>query len=233
MAKNKKKLVVLSGAGVSAESGLKTFRDGDGLWENHSVYDVATPEAWLKNPELVLSFYKARWEQMKKVSPNAAHFALAELEENFDVQIVTQNIDDLHERAGSSKVLHLHGEINLCCSERNPYQALPLPNGRYINSDDYHEDGGKLRPFVVWFGESVPMLEPAIEMVQQADIMIIVGTSLQVYPAASLVHYLPPQAKTYVIDPNPILSSSEKLVIIQEKAVAGMQILKKSLEDEI
>lgn len=193
-------VVVLSGAGISAESGLKTFRDNDGLWENHRVEDVATPEAWHRNPSLVLRFYNERRRQLYEVEPNAAHRALAELEEFFDVTIVTQNVDDLHERAGSSSVLHLHGELDVARSSENQSLRFPL-QGKPIEWGDLCPLGSQLRPDVVWFGESVPMLEPASKCVERADFLIVVGTALAVYPAANLAFFAPSSARKYVVNP--------------------------------
>ncbi|TXC85059.1 Sir2 family NAD-dependent protein deacetylase [Luteibaculum oceani] len=226
---SKKKLAVLTGAGISAESGLKTFRDGDGLWENHSVYDVATPEAWQRNPNLVLRFYEARWKQMKTVQPNAAHQGLKTLETDFQVEIITQNIDDLHERASSNHILHLHGEINKVCSDKNPFKPLKLPNPeKYITLDDRAADGGKLRPYVVWFGEPVPAMEQAAEIVISADALVIIGTSLQVYPAAGLVNYLHPSKPIFILDPNPMaeLSVANPIYSIAKKAGEAFEELK-------
>ncbi|MDP6339028.1 MAG: NAD-dependent deacylase [Candidatus Marinimicrobia bacterium] len=195
-----KKIVVLSGAGMSAESGLKTFRDSDGLWENHNVYDVATPEAWARNPELVLNFYNDRRKQVRNAKPNEAHQALALLESKYDVSIITQNIDDLHERAGSTKVIHLHGEVNKARSSVDPSLIYEL-NHWEIKLGDTCEKGSQLRPHIVWFGEAVPMIEKAIPMVEMADIIIVIGTSLVVYPAAGLVNYAPAFSEKYYIDP--------------------------------
>jgi NAD-dependent deacetylase len=196
-----KKVVVLTGAGISAESGIRTFRDSDGLWEDHKIEDVATPSAWGRNQEMVLRFYRARWEQLSHVQPNAGHRALVDLEKKFDVQIVTQNVDDLHERAGSTNVLHLHGELRYAKSSLGKDTKLYPIKERYIESGDLAADGSQLRPFIVWFGEAVPMLEPAIVMAAEADYFLIVGTSLQVYPAASLVEYVPPSCQILVVDP--------------------------------
>lgn len=197
----KQRLVVLTGAGISAESGLKTFRADDGLWEEHRVEDVATPEAFTRNPELVLRFYNERRRQVVTAEPNAAHLALAALEQNFEVDIVTQNIDDLHERGGSSKVLHLHGEIMKMRSVLDDVTLFPT-FGDDIVLGDLAQDGGQLRPHVVWFGEAVPALEAAAEIVARADILMIVGTSLAVYPAASLAHMAPANARRFLVDPN-------------------------------
>jgi len=184
----KKKIAVLTGAGMSAESGLATFRDSDGLWEGHDVYEVATPEGWIKNKELVLDFYNERRNQLHEVEPNKGHKALVDLEKVFDTQVITQNVDDLHERAGSSKVLHLHGELYKVRS--TVYQNLVYDWKDDLKIGDLCEKGHQLRPHVVWFGEAVPMLEKAIRHVLISDVMIIVGTSMQVYPAASLVNFL-------------------------------------------
>lgn len=202
-----KKIVVLSGAGISAESGLKTFRNSDGLWENYRIEDVATPEAFARQPELVLNFYNERRKQVKKALPNKAHLALAELQKLYDVQIITQNIDDLHERAGSKNVLHLHGEILKSRSTTNPSLIYDL-NSDEINIGDFCELKSQLRPHIVWFGEMVPELGRAAEIVSTCDIFIVVGTSLVVYPAASLVDYVPSRATKYVVDPD---TSSIKL----------------------
>ncbi len=217
-----KKIVVLSGAGISAESGLSTFRDNDGLWENYNVYEVATPEAWRKNPKMVLEFYRKRYEQVLNARPNAAHYALAELEQQYTVEIITQNIDDLHERAGSSKVLHLHGEIKKARSTANPAILIELQN-RYIQLGDKCPMGSQLRPHVVWFGEAVPEMSRASKIASQADIFIIVGTSLNVYPAAGLLDFVPHDIPVILIDPADIVIPSERKVVhIKEKASAGM-----------
>lgn len=196
-----KQIVILSGAGISAESGLKTFRDSDGLWENHNVYDVATPEAFERDPELVLNFYNERRHQVLEAKPNKAHLALVELESQFDVRIITQNIDDLHERAGSSHVLHLHGEIDFARSSVDETLIYPL-NGADIKLGDRCEKGSQLRPHIVWFGEAVPMMEEVIPLVEMADILLVIGTSLAVYPAAGLVNYVPTFTEKFYIDPN-------------------------------
>jgi NAD-dependent deacetylase len=221
------KIVVLSGAGVSAESGLKTFRDADGLWEGHDVMEVATPEAWDRNPKLVLEFYNQRRRQLKEVESNLAHKILAELEVHYDVHIVTQNVDDLHERSGSTKVLHLHGEL---------FKVRPVNDLDHIiewredlNLGDTSENGIQLRPHVVWFGEGVPNMSPAIDIISQADVLIIIGTSLQVYPAAGLKDYAKPQTPIYLIDPKPGISESGNLHIFAEPASIGMQKLKSIL----
>ncbi|HAZ24688.1 MAG TPA: NAD-dependent protein deacylase [Algoriphagus sp.] len=196
-----KKLVVLSGAGVSAESGIKTFRDSGGLWEGHDVMEVASPEGWRKNQDLVQDFYNQRRKQMLECQPNLAHQILVELEDNFDVQIITQNVDDLHERAGSKNVLHLHGELRLAQSSLDPNLVYDLDHWE-IKKGDKCERGSQLRPNVVWFGEPVPKMLEAIDIAQKADIFLIIGTSLQVYPAASIVDYAPSNIPIYLIDPN-------------------------------
>ena len=225
-----KKLVVLTGAGISAESGIKTFRDSDGLWEGHNVMDVATPEGWDKNPALVLDFYNKRRQQLKTVKPNEAHLILADLENDFEVQIITQNVDNLHEKAGSSNVLHLHGELTKVRSVAHKNYILDW--FKDLNLSDLDDDGNQLRPHIVWFGEDVPALEYAVELVQQADILIIIGTSLQVYPAASLMHFAPEDCPVYYIDPNPANVSNAPLnfKIIEAIASKGMKILKKELK---
>ena len=202
----KKKIVILTGAGISAESGIKTFRDMDGLWYEHKVEDVASIGGWNKNKKLVLDFYNERRKGLSEVWPNSAHIALAELEKEFDVTIITQNVDDLHERAGSTKVIHLHGELNKMCSSRN--KDLTLPYDRDIQVGDKHEDGSQLRPFIVWFGEAVPKMEEACSITYNADIFVIIGTSLEVYPAASLIDYTNSKAELYYIDKDPKIEGS-------------------------
>lgn len=226
--KNKPHLVVLSGAGVSAESGLKTFRDSDGLWEGYNVYDVATPEAWKKNPEMVQDFYNMRRKSVLEATPNEAHLVLAELEKDFKVSIITQNVDDLHERAGSTSVLHLHGEILYARSSINPSLIYPI-DGWELKMGEYCELGSQLRPFIVWFGEEVPMIEKAAELVAQADFFVIVGTSLQVYPAAGLTRFVPLGAPVYLIDPKPIDVFYPNLTDIRKNAGEGMKELKNLL----
>lgn len=221
-------LVVLSGAGISAESGLKTFRDSDGLWEGYDVAEVATPQAWYKNPSLVLDFYNMRRRNVKDAVPNAAHFALAELEQHYDVHIVTQNIDDLHERAGSTNVLHLHGEIFKMRSELNEELVYPITDD--ILMGDLAQDGGQLRPHIVWFGEAVPMIEQAIPIMQQADVFVLIGTSLAVYPAAGLVDYLPDSISNYVLDKSiPSVSRYKNIIPIEKPATLGVADLKNYL----
>jgi len=227
-----KKLVVLTGAGISAESGIRTFRDADGLWEQHRIEDVATPEAWAKNPELVLRFYNQRRAQLFEVQPNTGHQALVSLERDFEVQVITQNVDDLHERAGSSSVLHLHGELRKVRSER--YEQLVYPCESEINLGDTCERGFQLRPHIVWFGEAVPMLETAAELAMQADIFLIVGTSLQVYPAAGLMMYARQNIPFYYIDPRPQVNAElarmPNLTVIAEPASKGLPILVEKLK---
>lgn len=220
----KKKLVVLTGAGISAESGLKTFRDSDGLWEGYEVTEVATPRGWKKDPKLVLDFYNMRRQDVLKAQPNAAHTGLAALQNDYDVQIITQNIDDLHERAGSTMVLHLHGEIFKMRSEVD--EALIYDIRGDINLGDTAEDGAQLRPNIVWFEEPVPLIEIAVQMVKKADLFAVVGTSLVVYPAAGLVNYAPIGCPKYIIDKKiPYTSSLYNLTIIEKPATEGLQEL--------
>lgn len=219
-----KKLTILSGAGISAESGIQTFRDGDGLWENHNVTDVASPEGWRKDRALVLEFYNQRRRQLHEVEPNEAHKLLAELEKYFDVQIITQNIDDLHERAGSTKILHIHGELFKSCSCKN--KRLIYEQKGDINIGDKAEDGAQLRPFIVWFGEDVPLYHEAREMVKDSDILLVIGTSLQVYPAAGLIHDIKDDCLLIVINPNETgFGYGERAVVIKETATKGMKLL--------
>jgi NAD-dependent deacetylase len=226
---NKKHIVVLSGAGISAESGLKTFRDSDGLWEGYNIEDVATPRAWRKDPKLVLEFYNYRRKNVLEAQSNAAHFGLAELEKDFNVTIITQNIDDLHERAGSTKVLHLHGEIFKMRSEKSHEPVYEIKDD--INIGDMAEDGGQLRPHIVWFEEPVPMIEEAIPIVRTADIFIVVGTSLVVYPAAGLVNYAPWNIPKYIIDKRiPYTSELINVTAIEKPATEGLKILSSLLE---
>ncbi len=226
--KTRQKLVVLSGAGISAESGLKTFRDSDGLWEGYNIEDVATPRAWRKDPQLVLEFYNMRRRNVREAEPNAAHKVLAELEEHFDVHIVTQNIDDLHERAGSTKVLHLHGEIFKMRSERNESLVYPIHDD--IRLGNIAGDGAQLRPNIVWFEEPVPMIEEAVPIMLQADVFVLVGTSLVVYPAAGLVDYVKPEVNKYVLDKNvPPVSRYRNVIPIEKPATEGAAQLKQIL----
>jgi NAD-dependent deacetylase len=219
----KQKIVVLSGAGISAESGLGTFRDSGGLWEEYRIEDVATPEAWGKNPELVTQFYNMRRKQAYEAKPNEGHLVLAELEKDFDVTIITQNIDDLHERAGSTQVVHLHGEINKVKSSGPQSESKYYPQEKWeVKMGDLCAEGYQLRPHVVWFGEAVPMLDEAAEICQTADIFIVVGTSLNVYPAAGLIHYVPSEAKCFLLDPSEV-NVSNNYTIINESATTGMK----------
>ncbi|WP_116769314.1 SIR2 family NAD-dependent protein deacylase [Maribacter litoralis] len=226
-----KNIVVLTGAGISAESGLKTFRDSNGLWEGHDVMEVATPEGFQKNPELVLKFYNQRRRQLLTVEPNAAHKALAELETYFNVDIVTQNVDDLHERGGSSNVLHLHGELLKARSVNTENEIFECRKDILLG--DTCVNGYQLRPHIVWFGEAVPMLENAIKITENADCLIIIGTSMQVYPAASLIDFVSADTPIYFVDPKPAISSDERrnLTVISENAVIGVPTLVASLID--
>lgn len=228
----KKKIIVLTGAGVSAESGINTFRDAGGLWEGHDVMEVASPQGFAKNPELVLDFYNQRRKQLKEVSPNRAHFALAELEDNFDVTIITQNVDDLHERAGSSNVIHLHGELLKMRSSGNE-RSISKCDGEILLGD-VCEQGHQWRPHIVWFGEAVPLLEKAAAVTQSADMVIIIGTSMQVYPAAGLVDYAQEGVPIYFIDPKPSVSKYDfdNLTIIPKTAVKGVPTLVSDLIDK-
>ena len=226
------KLVVLTGAGISAESGLKTFRDSDGLWEGYNIYDVATPEAWERNPELVQEFYNERRRQLLKAQPNQAHTILAELENDFDVEIITQNIDDLHERAGSTKVTHLHGIITKSQSDRNSNLTYPI-QGSELQMGELCELGSQLRPHVVWFGESVPMIEVAAKICKQADFFVLIGTSLAVYPAAGLIDFVPSLVPKYIIDPKiPDVGRYRNIITIEQTAVNGVAYLKEILSND-
>lgn len=217
-----KKIVVLTGAGISAESGLKTFRDSDGLWEGYNIEEVATPQAWQMNPQLVQDFYNMRRKDVLSAQPNAAHYALAKLEEQFDVTIITQNIDDLHERAGSTDVIHLHGIITRSQSSINPELTYPI-EGWELRMDEKCELGSPLRAHVVWFGEDVPMIEEAARICAGAELFILSGTSLAVYPAAGLVHYVKPGIKKYIVDPNtPVVNRLSNVIKIQAKATIGI-----------
>lgn len=224
-----KKIVVLTGAGMSAESGISTFRDSNGLWENHDIMDVASPIGWKKNPKLVLDFYNARRAQLKEVQPNRGHEILAELEQNFNVQIITQNVDNLHERAGSSNILHLHGELVKVRGEFSENESIYWEND--IHLGDVNENAEQLRPDIVWFGEQVPAIDLAIPHMQKADVVIIIGTSLQVYPAAGLMHYAKSHVPVYYIDPNPatIYDLPNPLEILPMSASEGMELLKEKL----
>jgi NAD-dependent deacetylase len=220
----KKRLVVLTGAGISAESGLKTFRDTDGLWEGYDVMEVATPGAWKRNPDRVLEFYNKRRKNVLDAQPNAAHYGLAALEQDFEVTIITQNIDDLHERAGSSNVLHLHGEIFKMRSEKNETLVYPIKGD--INPGDKAADGAQLRPHIVWFEEEVPLIPSAISIMTTAEIFVVAGTSLVVYPAAGLVHYAPPGIPKYIIDKRiPYTVSMNRITCIEKPATEGIKDL--------
>jgi len=226
----KKHIVVLTGAGISAESGLKTFRDSDGLWEGYDINEVATATAWRKNPALVLEFYNMRRKGVKEAKPNAAHYALAELENDFDVTVITQNIDDLHERAGSKNIVHLHGEILKMRSEKN--ESLIYPIEDIIQLGDKAEDGAQLRPHIVWFEEPVPMIEMAAQITKTADIFLIVGTSLAVYPAAGLVNYTPWPVPKFIVDKKiPYTTSLYNLTTIEKPAGEGMEEIKNLLHN--
>lgn len=225
-----KKIVVLTGAGVSAESGINTFRDANGLWEGHDVTKVASPQGWEQDQELVLDFYNKRRRELKKVDPNPAHLALKELEDKYEVAIITQNIDDLHERAGSSKVIHLHGELKKVRSTFD--EDLILDWEEDLNLGDFCEHNHQLRPHVVWFGEPVPMMEKAIKITMQADILIIIGTSMQVYPAAGLIDFISEETEVHFIDPRPTVSETKGLKVYAEKAAEGVPKLVNQLLKE-
>ena len=216
----KKHLVILSGAGMSAESGVATFRDANGLWEGHDVMEVATPQGFEKNPDLVYEFYNQRRKQLFDVKPNKGHQIIADLEKDFCVSVITQNVDDLHERAGSSNVLHLHGELRKVRSIEDRTYILDWTTD--LTSNDKDPNGFAMRPHIVWFGEDVPMLNTAVEIMNTADIVIIIGTSLQVYPAASLYEYAPENSKVFYIDPNPANGTPKKVQVIQKGASEGL-----------
>jgi len=227
-----KKLVVLSGAGMSAESGLRTFREMGGLWEEYDVYQVASPGGWEKDRELVLRFYNERRKQLLVTFPNRGHIALAEMEKDFDVSIVTQNVDDLHERAGSKKILHLHGELRKSQSTLDPGLVYDI-EGWELNAGDLCEKGSQLRPHVVWFGEAVPAIEEAAVLVAAADILVIIGTSMNVYPAAGLINYVSPGVPIYLVDPNEVtIAGSSRITVIQKGAGEGVDELIKILKSE-
>lgn len=225
----KKRLVVLTGAGISAESGIRTFRDADGLWEGHDVMEVASPMGWQKNQALVLDFYNQRRRQLHEVKPNLGHLVLAQLEADFDVQIITQNVDNLHERAGSSQVLHLHGELLKVRSTQNQNEIRDWTTD--LNLGDCDANGHQLRPHIVWFGEAVPALDEAISITQQADYFAVIGTSLQVYPAAGLLHYTKADVPVFYIDPNPaaIHELRNPLEVIPMNATDGVPLLRQKL----
>lgn len=226
-----KNIVVLTGAGISAESGINTFRDAGGLWEGHDVMEVASPEGWFRNQELVLNFYNQRRKQLLQVHPNKAHLLLADMENKFDVEIITQNVDDLHERAGSTNITHLHGELLKVRSTVDEDRIIEWKKDLILG--DFCDQGHQLRPHIVWFGEAVPMLDIAIEKVKQSEILIIIGTSMQVYPAAGLINYINTDTPIYFIDPKPNISQNyyENLTIIQEKASDGMEKIVRVLNE--
>ncbi|MEZ5070022.1 MAG: NAD-dependent deacylase [Bacteroidales bacterium] len=227
-----KRLVVLTGSGISAESGLRTFREMGGLWEEYDVMEVASPQGWARDRGLVLRFYNERRKQLREARPNRGHEILAELESVFDVDIVTQNVDDLHERAGSSRVLHLHGELGKARSTGDPDLVYDI-RGWELKEGDLCEKGHQLRPHIVWFGEPVPAIEEAARIVSEADIFLVIGTSLNVYPAAGLIHYAPRQAPVYLIDPNDVpLPPDRQVTVIRKKAGEGMEELKKLLSHD-
>ena len=235
----KKNLVVLTGAGVSAESGISTFRDSNGLWENHNVEDVASIDGWRRNPSLVLEFYNERRRQLKNVSPNAAHLAIAALEDEYDVTVITQNVDNLHERAGSTKIIHLHGELTKVrpvdsCNESDGFSEAQVFDIGYddIRLGDLAPDGAQLRPHIVWFGEAVPKIEAAMDCVSRSDIFLIVGTSLQVYPAAGLYRYAGAGTPIYIIDPKDVPVHDGRITHIRETATKGMEIFKNILKSK-
>lgn len=230
----KKKLVILSGAGISAESGISTFRDAGGLWDKYPVEQVATPEGYAANPALVIRFYNERRKQLLNVEPNKAHRIIADLEQNYQVSVITQNIDNLHERAGSSHVIHLHGELTKVTSSLSPNDPRFIkelkPKEYEVKMGDLADDGSQLRPFIVWFGEAVPEIERAIDEVMQADIFVIIGTSMNVYPAAGLINYVPQGTPIYLIDPNEVnVHHNRPIQVIREKASVGMKILQDKL----
>ena len=234
-----KNIVVLTGAGVSAESGVSTFRDSDGLWENHKVEDVASIEGWYRNPQLVLDFYNARRAQLTEVRPNAAHRAIAELENEYKLTVITQNVDNLHERAGSTRIIHLHGELSKvrpenCCNERDGFSEETVFDigADAINVGDLAPNGAQLRPHIVWFGEAVPKIAKAVDAVEQADILLIVGTSLQVYPAAGLYRYAKADTPIYIIDPKDVPARDGRITHIKEVSTKGMEVFKNILKSK-
>jgi NAD-dependent deacetylase len=236
--RSRKKLVVLTGAGVSAESGITTFRDSNGLWENHRVEEVASIEGWYKNPSLVLDFYNKRRAQLAEVRPNSAHLAIASLEKDWDVTVVTQNVDNLHERAGSTRIIHLHGELTKvrpenCYNEMDGYSTESVFDIGFdsIEIGDKAPNGVQLRPHIVWFGEAVPMIDLAIDAVEQADVILIVGTSLQVYPAAGLYRYAKSETLIYIIDPKELSVRDSRLIHIKDVATKGMETFMSILND--
>lgn len=229
----KKRLVILTGAGMSAESGISTFRDSNGLWENYRVEDVATPEGFARDPKLVLDFYNQRRKELLNTKPNPGHVGLAELEKDFDVRIITQNVDNLHERAGSTHVIHLHGELMKACSVRDLDTTYDLdPENPDIHIGDKDPHGVQLRPFIVWFGEAVPMIDPAIREVEACDIFVIIGTSLNVYPAAGLLNYVRRGQPIYLIDPKPVKTYRDDIKQLQCGASEGVKRLTEILKEE-
>ncbi len=232
---SKKRIVVLSGAGISAESGIATFRDANGLWENHRVEDVASIEGWYRNPKLVLDFYNDRHRDAFSVKPNAGHLELVNWEKDFEVFVITQNVDALHEMAGSRNVLHLHGELSKYCSERNKNQTYTWPEGKDLTLGELAPDGSQVRPFIVWFGEDVPNLQRAAEIAGTADAFVVVGTSLQVYPAAGLVGYVPKNCRVFIVDPKKPSNSylPDNVTYIQSNATQGLPTLSSILRKEI
>ena len=236
----RKKIAVLTGAGVSAESGISTFRDSNGLWENHNVEDVASIEGWYRNPSLVLDFYNARRAQLPHVRPNAAHLAIASLEDAYDVTVVTQNVDTLHERAGSTKIIHLHGELTKvrpenCCNEMDGFSEETVFDigADAVHVGDLAPNGAQLRPHIVWFGEAVPKIEAAIDAVEAADLVLIVGTSLQVYPAAGLYRYARMGVPIYIVDPNDVPVRDSRISHIKDVATNGMETFKNLIKSGI
>ncbi|MCT3810304.1 NAD-dependent protein deacylase [Elizabethkingia anophelis] len=222
-----KKIVVLSGAGISAESGIKTFRDSNGLWENHKIEDVASPEGFARNPELVLEFYNLRRRQLSEVNPNEAHYILAELQKDFDVHIITQNVDNLHERAGSENIIHLHGELKKARPVNDEESIIPWEGD--LNLGDLDENGIQLRPHIVWFGEMVPEMKNAATIASTADILLVIGTSLQVYPAASLLHYVPAGCEIFVIDPHLSQNFTNEKNFFKTSATEGMKLFREAI----
>ncbi|MCT3653260.1 NAD-dependent deacylase [Elizabethkingia anophelis] len=222
-----KKIVVLSGAGISAESGIKTFRDSNGLWENHKIEDVASPEGFARNPELVLEFYNLRRRQLSEVNPNEAHYILAELQKDFDVHIITQNVDDLHERAGSENIIHLHGELKKARPVNDEESIIPWEGD--LNLGDLDENGIQLRPHIVWFGEMVPEMENAATIASTADILLVIGTSLQVYPAASLLNYVPAGCEIFVIDPHLSQNVTNEKNFFKTSATEGVKLFREAI----
>ena len=225
------KVVVLSGAGISAESGIATFRDSNGLWEGHDVMEVASPEGWKKNNDLVLDFYNQRRRNAQAAKPNIGHLGLRELEDFFEVAVVTQNVDDLHERAGSTNIIHLHGELFKAQSTKDPKLVYDI-EGTELNLGDKCELGAQLRPFIVWFGEAVPMIEVAIDLVKEADVVIVVGTSMNVYPAAGLIDFLKEEALLYVVDPKmPVIARRHNTFLIEKTGTKGLPQIVSELKD--